>query len=187
MEAAAAGKSDRARRIPDDGRRLGHPPRNELRDGAEQALGVGVARIREELVRRCHLDDPAEVHDGDSVGDVPDDRHVVRDQKQRQSELLAQLLEQVQHRRLHRHVEGRDGLVGDEHFGLECKRACDAHTLALAAGELPRVGVERPRAEADEVEQLAAARVDLCLRDHLVRAKQLGKRLLDGHARVERE
>ena len=90
----------------------------------------------------------------------------------------AQLLEQVQHRRLHRHVEGGDGLVGDEHLGLERERARDAHALALAARELTRVGVERPRAEADEVEQLAAARVDLRLRDHLVRAQQLGQHLL---------
>ena len=60
------------------------------------------------------------------------------------------------------------------------------HALALAARELARIGVERPRAEADEVEQLAAARVDLRLRDHLVRAQQLGERLPHGHARVER-
>ena len=71
-----------------------------------------------------------------------------------------QLLEQVQHRRLHRDVERRDGLVGDEQLRLEREGARDAHALALTAGELARIGVERPRAEPDEVEQLAAARVD---------------------------
>ena len=87
MEAAAAGQADRAGRVADDRGSLGHASRNELGDGAEQALRVRVARIREELVHRRRLDDPAEVHHRDPVADVADDRHVVRDQEQRQPEL----------------------------------------------------------------------------------------------------
>ena len=78
----------------------------------------------------------------------------------RQPEPLAQVLEQVEHRRLHRDVERGDRLVGDEQLRLERERARDADALALTARELARVGVERARAEPDEVEQLAAARVD---------------------------
>ena len=53
------------------------------------------------------------------------------------------LLEQVEHRRLHRDVECRDRLVGDQQVGLERKRPRDADPLALAARELARVRVER--------------------------------------------
>ena len=72
----------------------------------------------------------------------------------------AEVGEQVEHGRLHRDVERRDGLVGDQDLGLERERARDRDALALAARELARVGVERARRQADEVEQLAAARVD---------------------------
>ena len=98
----------------------------------------------------------------------------------------AQVGEQVEHGRLHRDVERRHGLVGDQDLGLERERARDRDALALAARELARVGVERARRQPDEVEQLAAARVDAGARHELVHAQQLGERLAHGHARVER-
>ncbi len=73
-----------------------------------------------------------------------------------------------------------------EQLRLERERARDRHALALAARELPRMRVERPRPEPDQVEQLAAARVDRRLRHHLVRAQQLRQRLPHRHPRVER-
>ena len=121
----SAGRSGSADRRRPPTRRRGAPG-HEPRHGAQQALRVRMPRVREQLVRRRRLDDPAEVHDGDAVADVPHDRHVVRDQEQRQAELLAQLVEQVQHRRLHRDVERRHRLVGDEQLRLERQRARDA-------------------------------------------------------------
>ena len=120
----------------------------------QQALRVRVSRIREQLVRRRDLDDPAQVHHRHAVADVANDGHVVRDEQHRQPEPRPQVLEQVEHRRLHRDVECRDRLVGDEQVGLERERPRDADPLPLAARELPRVRVERARAEADELEQL---------------------------------
>ena len=40
-----------------------------------------MARVGKDLVARAHLDDLAEIHDGDAVGDVLDHRHVVRDEE----------------------------------------------------------------------------------------------------------
>jgi hypothetical protein len=55
----------------------------------------------------------------------------------------ADLVEQLQHLLLHRDVERRDRLVGDQQLGLQRQRAGDADALALAAGELVRIAVER--------------------------------------------
>ena len=55
---------------------------------------------REELFGGRKLDDLAEVHDGDAVGDVAHDGEVVGDEEVRQVELLLQLDEQVEHLRL---------------------------------------------------------------------------------------
>ena len=93
----------------------------------------------------------------------------------RQAELRPQVLEQVEHRRLDRDVERRHRLVGDQELGLERERARDADALPLTARELARVGVERARAEADEVEQLAAACVEPIVGDDLVHPQQLAR------------
>ena len=55
---------------------------------------------------------------------------------------LLQLAEQLQDLRLHRHVERGRRLVGDEQVGLVGERHGDHHALALAAGELVRIGAE---------------------------------------------
>ena len=58
---------------------------------------------------------------------------------------LLQVLDQIEHLRLHRHVERRDRLVGDDEVRLDGERAGDADALALAAGELVREAPRRAR------------------------------------------
>ncbi len=48
--------------------------------------------------------------------------------------LVLQILEQVDHLTLDRHVERRYGLVADDHARLHRERSRDADALALAAG-----------------------------------------------------
>ena len=117
--------------------------RSQTRDRLQQALRVGVSRIREQLCSGRELDDPPEVHYRDAVTDVANDGHVVRDEQHRQPEPGPQVLEQIQHRRLHRDIECRHRLVGDQQVGLERERPRDADPLPLAARELPWVRVER--------------------------------------------
>ena len=66
------------------------------------------------VARRRQLDDAAEVHHADAVGDVVDDGEVVRDEEVGEAERALQVAHQVQHLRLHRHVERRRRLVADE-------------------------------------------------------------------------
>ena len=73
-----------------------------------------------------------------SSDDVPDDGEVVGDDQVGEPEPLLEVGEQVEHLRLHRHVERRHRLVGDQQVRLEREGARDADALALTAGELVR-------------------------------------------------
>ena len=52
-------------------------------------------RVRIQIVGRSELNDIAEVHNGDTVADVLDDVKVMRNEEERQSELLLQVVQQV--------------------------------------------------------------------------------------------
>ncbi len=134
-----------------------HPVRRRARHRREQRRRVGVARMLVQELRLAHLDDAAEVHDRDPVGDVADHGQVVRDEDVGEAELALEVLQQVQDLRLHRDVERRDRLVADDQLRLERERARDADPLALAARELVRVAVVVLGVEADALEQLLDA------------------------------
>ena len=59
--------------------------------------------------------------------------------------LLLERPQQLEHRRLHGDIERRHGLVRDQQLGFQGERARDGDALPLAAGELPRMRVERAR------------------------------------------
>ena len=80
---------------------------------------------------------------------------VVADEQAGQPEVAAQLHEQVEHLRLDRDVERRDGFVADQEFGLDRERARDADAGALPAGELVRIARLRSR---DRARRGAASR-----------------------------
>ncbi|EGJ74926.1 putative peptide ABC transporter ATP-binding protein [Streptomyces sp. Tu6071] len=184
-----------ARRV---GRR-GHVPREDDplavlaprgvgdRDGGEQRLRVGVRGVLVDLLVRARLDDAAEVHDGDAVGDVADDREVVRDEDVGEVELLLEPLHEVDDLRLHRDVEGRHGLVGDDDLGAQRETARDADALPLAAGELVRVAVDVLGVEPDDVEEFLHALAPVPLRRDLrVDVVRLADDVADRHPGVER-
>ena len=114
-----------------------------------------MARLGEER-RACRrsLDDLAEIHDRDAVGDVLHHREVVGDEDVGEAEAALQVLQQVDDLRLDRDVERRDRLVADDEARLDGERAGDADALALAAGEFVRVAPRMVRREADEAQQL---------------------------------
>ena len=96
---------------------------------------------------------------------------------------LPDLVEQLEHLRLHRHVERRHRLVGDQQLGLHGERAGDADALALAAGELVRIAVERVRDRAAPVSiSLRARRQRLVAR----RPKFIGPSMIDCADRAAR-
>ena len=142
-------------------------------------------RVVVDLLRRPELDDVAEVHHRDAVGDVVDDREVVGDEDVGQTELLAQLLHQVDDLRLHRDVQGAHRFVRDDERGVRRERAGDADALALTAGELVRITRGVLGLEADAVEEVLDALLALLPREPEVQLHRTLDELLDRHARVQ--
>ncbi len=136
IEATPGRQSDRARGIAEQCGRNGAVPGLQTGDRGEERLRVGMLRIGDQTLRGARLDDAPEIHDHGSVADVSHDGHVVGDQQQREPELLAQIGEEVEHRRLDRYVEGRDRFIGHQQLGLYGQGPRDAHALALASRQL---------------------------------------------------
>ena len=186
-EPAPGRDAQRARRVTGYGRgaavrgALGHPG-----DRGEQAPGVGVAWRAEDLLGGRDLDDAAQVHDRDPVAQVPHHGQVVRYQQQREPEVFAQVLQQVEDGGLHADVEGRHRLVGDEDVGAQREGPGDRHPLPLAAGELARVRGQVRLAQPDQREQLRAERRDPVRGHHVVHPQQLAQHPAHGQPRVQR-
>jgi len=94
VEPTAAGDVRGVRHVPfEDDAVLGvAPPRNRR----QQRLGVRVHRRVEHRLGRAGLDEFAEIHHGDAVTDVLDDREVVADEQVRQPEVLLEVSQQVE-------------------------------------------------------------------------------------------
>ncbi len=96
------------------------------------------------------------MHDDDAVGEPVDHRQVVADEQAREAEVGLQLLEQVEHARLHRHVER--ALVGSSAISSSAQRerTGDADALTLTAGELVRIPVAEHARQLDGIQELLA-------------------------------
>ncbi len=141
------------RRAVDDAERA--PIRVDVGEGAHQHLGVGVPRLGEDPPHRAFLGDATGVHDHHPVAGLGDDREVVGDEDEREAELLAQLLEQLEDLGLDHHVQCGRRLVADDDGRVAGQGHRDHRPLAHATRQLVGVGV-RPRArDADPLEQVA--------------------------------
>ena len=91
------------------------------------------------------------VHHDDPVGERVDDCQVVADEQAGEAEVALQAAQQLEHRRLHRHVERRCRLVGDEQLGLRargrgrCPRAASGRRTARAGSGCGTPGAVRRR------------------------------------------
>src|SRR6266581_4564896 len=134
----AAGVEGAAGRQPDQAGRLAGDRAEPLGggrgagDGLEQALGVGVVGLVEDVALGGLLGRAAGVHDHDVVGDVGDDAEVVGDHQQGGVGVLLQPQQQVQDLGLDGGVQRGGGLVGDDQLGAERDRHRDHGALAHA-------------------------------------------------------
>ena len=117
---------------------------------------------------------------------MTDDVEVVRDEDVGEPELVLEILEEVQDLRLDRDVERRDRLVADDQLRVDRECARDADALPLAAGELVREPVVVLGVEADDLEQLLDAALDLGIRAELVHLERLRDDEADALTRVQR-
>ena len=185
-EAASRRRVDRARHVAFQDDALALLVRIDRGDGGEQRLSVGRQRVVVQRPLRSDLHHLAQVHDADAVGDVLDDVEAVGDEQVGEAVVLLEVVEEVEHLRLDRHVEGRHRLIADDELGADRQSAGDADALALAAGELVRIAVAHVACQADALEQLADAVVDLVAGHELVGQDRLGDDVAYAHARVER-
>ncbi len=126
---------------------LGISPASRMRrDGSPSTLGTadssasvygwwGPSKI---CVGAADLLHPPEVHHDDAVGEVAHDAEVVADEQVARRLGRLQLGEQVEDRRLHRHVEGARRLVADDDARIAGERPGDRDALLQPARQLAR-------------------------------------------------
>ena len=159
--------------------------RSDAGDGGDEALGVGFLGVEENLFSGAAFDNLALEHHDDVVGDVLDDADVVGDEEVGEVVFVLELHEEVEDLGADGEVEGGDGLVADDHLGLEGDGAGDADALALAAGEGVGVAEHRVGLEADVAEELGGGVLGLFGGDEAVDEHALGEDVEDGVAGVE--
>ena len=175
------------RRARDRGQ-AGAARRVEPRDAGQQAAGVGVAWVGEEVTAVGGLHDAPGVHHVHGVAEPGHDPEVVGDHQQRRVGVGHQGLEDLEHLGLDGHVERGRRLVGDEQARLAGQRHRDEHPLPHAAGELVGVLPQPPArvGDADLGQQVAGAASGLLRLDVEVPLDDLADLHPDGHHRVER-
>ncbi len=154
--------------------------------GVHQRPGVGVGGGVEQDLGRALLHHPALVEHQDLVADQVDHRQVVADEQVGHAQAVLQVLHQVEHLGLHRHVQRADRLVGHDQLGLGDQGAGDGDALALAARKLMRVLVHVAGAQAHRVQHGGGALRHVGGAAVALRGQRLGDDAAHGLARVQR-
>ena len=111
-------------------------------------------RRRAEYLGRCaFFNDPPEIHDEHALAEMAHHVQVVADEKERQTQLRAQVRKQIEDLRLHGNIERGDRLVGNDEIRPARKRAGNSDALALAARELVREPLRMGRIKTDQGKQ----------------------------------
>src|ERR1700722_20270989 len=119
VEAAAGRRRKRARQVALQHHTVAPRRRVGQRNGGDEGVAVGMARLGKQLLGRRGLDDATEVHHGDAVGNVLHHREIVRDEDVGETEPALQLAQEVENLRADRHVERRDRLAPDDKIWLQ--------------------------------------------------------------------
>ena len=111
----------------------------------------------------------------------------MRDEEVRQLQPLLQIHQQLHDLRLHRHVQRRDGLVGDQERRVQRQRAREADPLPLASAELARIaaGASPARARRASAARRRAPRVRRPIADPMDDERFFDNRA-DAHPRIQR-
>lgn len=134
------------------------------------------------------LDQDSVPHDDHSISDVGHHTPVVGDQQQRhRGVLVAELVEQREDLGLHRHVQCRGRLVGDQNLGIAAERCRDDDALCHAPGQLMGVaaGHRLGIGDLDALQQIDHDGRGRFPVDALMQADQLVQQVTHAHRRVE--
>ena len=103
---------------------------------AEEGGDEARRRARVQLVRPADLEQAAEIHHADAIGEREGFFLVVRDQHGGDAELALHLADRAPQLLADLRVERAEGLIEQQHFGLVRERARHGDALLLAAGKL---------------------------------------------------
>ena len=105
----------------------------QFRHRGQERPGVRVTRPGEELIGRREFDDGSQVHDRNSLADIPHNREVMRDDQDRQAQIALQLTKQVEDRRKIRQLTKSDFRVHPEILlmGLRQQLVPDFHFIIV--------------------------------------------------------
>jgi len=84
------------------------------RDRREERLGIGMQRSFIEFFSRGQLNKLSQVHYSNPIANIPHHAEVMGDKDIREVVFLLQVLHEIQHLRLSRYVQGRDGFIGND-------------------------------------------------------------------------
>ena len=115
-----------------------------------------------------------------------DNRQVVADEQASEPVLTLQLGKEFQHPGLHRNIQRRGRLVGDQQSRLQRQRSRDAHPLPLPAGELMREAVSHVRGQLHLLQQRLDSAFPLGAIHSGVQGQRFGDRLADGPSWIQR-
>ena len=90
---------------------------------------------------RCLFHHLSRIQNSDFIRHLAGDAQIMRNQQQRHTPALLQVAQESQDLRLHRHIQRRRRLIGDQNIGLSRQHHGHQGALALAAGQLERVAV----------------------------------------------
>ncbi len=157
MEGATLGRMQCARHLAaqDDPFALG--ARGGHRNGGKERPGIGMPWISEYRLAFSDLDNSAEMHHGDAIGNVPHHGEVVRNENVGKAKSSLQVAQQIEHLRADRNIKRGHRLIADDELRLDRKRARDRNTLALTAREFMRIKPRRARLKPDKPQKLAHA------------------------------
>src|SRR5262249_10606858 len=157
MEGAAVGWMQGARHLTMKNNALARQARRRHRNGGKEGAGIGMPRIGKQRFAWPDLDNAAEMHHRDAVGDVLHHGEIVGNENVGEAKLVLQIAQQVKHLGADRDIERGYWLGANDKLRLDRHGARDATSLALAAGKFMRITACRPRFKPDQAQQFADA------------------------------
>ena len=145
-------------------------------------------RTLQHVIGRALFDHLAVLKHDHAIGDVGDNAEIMGDEHHRHVAAALQVADQLQDLRLRGDVERGGRFVRDQHRRLERERHRDHRALALAAGQLVRIGAHRSFGigQADLAQEIERLLLTFPRRQQIVRLEHLGDLVADPHQRVER-
>ncbi len=159
----------------------------DFRQTVEKPLRIGMFRVLQIGGWKLFHHAPR-IHDEHPVAEGRDEAQVVRDKDQPHAALTHQLVENIQHLQLHRDVECRCRLVGDQELRAADQHHGDHDALTHATGNLVRIEIEDTFGIADlhRFEHVERTLLRLGIADPLMGLQRFDDLAPDGHDRIER-